>query len=130
MNLPPPTEHLGDIQASRDEISRLLRENCAIGTPIETAAGITVIPVSRVSVGFASGSAELGRKRTDGSFGGGSGTGISIQPIAFLTVSQERGAELIPVMPSVGAQTADRIASLIETTPDLIKKIKGALSAL
>lgn len=130
MIAPTPNDMPQDMHASIEEISRLLGEGCAIGRPIETAAEITVIPVSRVSIGFATGSAELGSKRADRSYGGGGGTGISVQPIAFLTVSRERGAELIPVLPSVGAQTVDRIASLIEGTPELLKRLKGALSSL
>ncbi len=115
------------INASLREIARLAGENSAIGTPIETTAGITVIPVCRVSVGFASGGIGTdGHRAEKKNFGGGGGTGISVTPIAFLTVSKERGAELIPVAPSAGAQSVDRIAALIENAPDLLRRLKGA----
>ena len=127
------TRRAGDmndvIRASLEEVARFAGENAAIGTPIETSAGITVIPVCRVSVGFATGGVDFdgGKKSDNRNFGGGGGTGVSVNPVAFLTVSRERGAELIPVSPSEGSVNVDRIASLIENAPDLVRRLKGAI---
>ncbi len=117
------------IRMSLEEVARYAGENSAIGAPIETSAGITVIPVCRVSVGFATGGIDFdgGKKPDRRTYGSGGGTGVSVTPIAFLTVSKERGAELIPATPSAGAQSVDRIASLIENAPDLLRRLKNAI---
>ena len=117
------------VRSSLEEIARFAGENAAIGTPIETSAGITVIPVCRVSVGSLTGGVDLdeSKKSENRRFGGGGGTGVSVNPVAFLTVSRERGAELIPVSPSEASVNVDRIATLIENAPDLVRRLKNAI---
>ena len=117
------------VRSSLEEIARFAGENAAIGTPIETSAGITVIPVCRVRVGSLTGGVDLdeSKKSENRRFGGGGGTGVSVNPVAFLTVSRERGAELIPVSPSEASVNVDRIATLIENAPDLVRRLKNAI---
>jgi uncharacterized spore protein YtfJ len=62
-----------------------------------------------------------------GNFGGGGGTGISITPVAFLTVTPDAKVNLIPVEESALPSTVDRVADVIESTPRIIQKIKEAL---
>ena len=59
-------------------------------------------------------------------FGGGSGTGISITPIAFLTVANDSSVNLISI--DDGQATADRFFSLVERSPEIIERIKDILS--
>jgi sporulation protein YtfJ len=101
----------------------------AIGQPIHTQSGVTVIPVSRVSVGFATGGLDFGNKKilNNQNFGGGGGTGISITPVAFLTVGKNAEVNLIPISDSANT-SIDRALSLIERSPDIVEKIKNALS--
>jgi uncharacterized spore protein YtfJ len=77
------------IKSSLNGIKDFTDMENAIGTPIQTPSGVTVIPVSRVSVGFATGGLDYGAKKLVGNqnFGGGGGTGVSITPIAFLTAA-------------------------------------------
>ena len=84
--------------------------NTIIGEPIETSNGIVIIPISKVSFGFAAGGSEFKGETIDEytkrekeeeiqyrlPFGGGSGAGVSITPVAFLIV-QDKGVKLIPV---------------------------------
>ena len=116
------------IRASLDGIRDFTRGEAFIGSAIETSSGVTVIPVSRVSIGFATGGVDYnGRNSTaTQNFGGGGGSGISLSPIAFLTVGPDASVELIPVTPSPTENALSRLITLVENTPDLIEKIKSS----
>jgi len=101
--------------------------NTVIGAPVETKSGGTIIPVSKVSFGFAAGGGEYGQKEStteDGEsalpFGGGSGAGVSVQPVGFLVLHQDE-VRLLPI----GSNPAfDR---LMDQAPDLIDRIGGVV---
>lgn len=117
------------IKTSLDGIRDVVGIENAVGTPIQTPSGVTVIPISRVSVGFASGGVDLQTKKLSGgqNFGGGGGTGVSITPLAFLTVGKNAEINLIPI--GEGAKdSVDRALSLIERSPEIVKKLKDILS--
>ena len=116
------------IKTSLEGIKSFTDMETAIGSPIHTASGVTVIPVSKVTVGFVSGGVDYVNKKlqSGGNFGGGGGTGISITPLAFLTVSQNGDINLISLSDS--ETSVDKVVSLIEHAPELIEKIRGALS--
>ena len=104
-----------------DKIKQMVDVNTVIGTPVTTPDGTTVIPVSRVSYGFASGGSDLPSKTqpASGLFAGGSGAGITISPIAFLTISHGnvRVLQIEPYLSSV-----DRA---LEKVPDVVDKISS-----
>lgn len=115
------------IKASLEGIRSFTDMDTVIGGAINTPSGVTVIPVSKISMGIATGGVDYGtKKHTDQNFGGGGGTGLSITPVAFLTVGRDAEVSLIHVNST--ATEVDRIASLIEHSPDIIERIKGALS--
>lgn len=116
------------IRASLDGIRDLTDMETAIGNAITTPSGVTVIPVSKVTMGIATGGIDYATKKLTSpqNFGGGGGTGMSITPIAFLTVSPNAEVGLIPIS-SVDSDI-DKISKLIEHSPDIIAKIKGLLS--
>ena len=69
------------------KIKEMVDVNTIIGDPITTPDGTTIIPVSKVSYGFASGGSDLPTKRdSKDCFGGGSGAGVTIKPVGFLTI--------------------------------------------
>ena len=115
------------IKASLDGIKDFTDVDAVVGNAIITPSGVTVIPVSKITVGFASGGLDLGEKRshTPISFGGGGGTGVSITPVAFLTVDRDAHVNLIPV--SSSGDGIERVVGLIEKTPTIIEKIKKSL---
>ena len=120
---------MGDIiRASTEGIKSFADMNAVIGSAINTPSGVTVIPVSKVTMGIATGGVDYGEKKSIShqNFGGGGGTGLSITPIAFLTVGTDGEVNLITVnsLPS----DVDKIATLIEHSPDIIEKIRGVLS--
>ena len=116
------------IRASMEGIKSFADMDTAIGNAINTPSGVTVIPVSKVTMGIATGGIDYGDKKVipNQNFGGGGGTGLSITPIAFLTVGREGEINLITIntLPS----DVDKITTLIEHSPDIIEKIRGALS--
>lgn len=116
------------IKASLEGVRDFTGMDTVIGNAINTQSGVTVIPVSKVSVGFAGGGIDFGAKKmiSNQNFGGGSGTGIIITPIAFLTVSPDASVNLIHIAEKT-ASGVDRIVSLIESSPDIIEKIKNTL---
>ena len=102
-----------------EKIKAMVDANTIIGTPIP-AGDVTVIPVSKVTYGFAAGGSDLPSKSTTRElFGGGGGAGVTIAPIAFLTITNGN-VKLLPVNPPV--TTADRI---VEMVPEAVDKISG-----
>lgn len=116
------------IKASMDGIKSFTDMETVIGNAITTPSGVTVIPVSKVAMGIATGGIDYGKGKQDNeqNFGGGGGTGLSITPVAFLTVGRDAEVSLIHINGS-GADV-DKIVNLIERAPELIEKVKKALS--
>ncbi len=104
---------------SMDKIKEMVDVNTVIGDPINTPDGTTIIPVSRVSYGFGAGGSDLPSKNqpAGGLFAGGSGAGITVQPIAFLVISNGN-VRMMQVEPYVSSM--DRI---VATVPDVVDKI-------
>ena len=115
----------GLMGVSVEKIREMVDANTVIGTPVTLADGTTIIPVSKISYGFASGGSDLPSKTRNDMFGGGAGAGINIMPVAFLTI---KGGD-INILPVVSQpDTLDRLVSLIPEAvgkiADLIKKNK------
>lgn len=108
------------MNTTMEKIKEMIDVNTIIGEPITSPDGTLIIPVSKVSYGFASGGSDLPTKKENKDcFGGGSGAGVTIQPVAFLTVYQG-DVRLISVDQEEG--TADKLVNMI---PDVLKKVKG-----
>ena len=103
-----------------EKVRDLVDVSTIIGDPIE-AGGVTIIPVSKVTYGFASGGSDLPSKANSELFGGGGGAGITITPIAFLVVN--KGEVSIKHIAGEGGQ-AERIIGMV---PDVIDKVSGAV---
>ncbi len=103
---------------SMDKIKEMVDVNTVVGDPIEVA-GITIIPVSRVTYGFAAGGSDLPNKTDRAVFGGGSGASVNVTPVAFLVV-QNGGLKLIPV--NANPDMLDRAISMV---PDVVDKVVG-----
>ncbi len=108
------------MDTTMNKIKEMVDVNTIIGDPITSPDGTIIIPVSKVSYGFASGGSDFPTKKENKDcFGGGSGAGVTIQPIAFLTVF--RGdVKLIPVEKYDGA--ADRVVGMV---PELVDKVSA-----
>ena len=106
-----------------DKVRAMVDTNAIVGQPISTPDGVTLIPISRVSMGFGGGGATFGNKKdanSEGNLGGGIGTGVKIDPVAFLIV-KDGSVRVMPVaLPA--ASTVDRI---VEMVPDMVDKVSS-----
>ncbi len=121
------------IRASVEGLKSSFDANTIIGEAITTANGTVVIPVSKLSVGFATGGIDyLGKKAAptgNNNFGGGGGSGLSVNPVAFLVISPTGTVELLNVNESKEpADAVSQIINAIERSPELIEKFKEVFS--
>lgn len=107
----------GLMGVSVEKIREMVDANTVIGNPMTLSDGVVIIPVSKVSYGFASGGSDLPSKTRSDMFGGGAGAGISITPVAFLTI-KDGEINLLPVVSK--PDTLDRLVSLV---PEAVNKI-------
>ncbi len=116
------------IKESLENIRSIIDANTVIGTPMETSNGVTIIPVSRISMGLVSGGIDFDSKSpaaaSDKNFGGGGGTGMSVQPVGFLVITHEGRVEMVNVGQRAPRDTVEQIADLLERTPDLLYRVK------
>lgn len=116
------------IRSSMENIRSMFDANKVVGDPITTPQGTTIIPISKISVGIAASGFDYNPKKEaqprPQNFGGGGGTGLSINPIGFLVVDSDGDVEFINVSQKGKPDPVDQIADLVERTPDIIAKIK------
>ena len=128
------SEMIGNSLKSLKELSD---SETIIGSPIVTASGVTVIPVSKLSMGFVGGGLDYGKKikskpdvkeYSEGkpNFGGGGGTGISLVPVAFLVVSPEGNVSVLPI---TNEAQNDPLSALLERAPAIIEKVKSKFAS-
>ena len=110
---------LNDLMTSTmEKIHQMVDTNTIVGEPITTPDGVTLIPISRVSLGFGSGGGDYGKTQPK-DFGGGSAAGVKIEPVAFLVI-REGVTRVLPVaMPPM--TTLDRV---VEMVPDMMDKVE------
>ena len=107
------------------KIREMVDVNSVIGEPITTPDGVTIIPVSKVSVGFGGGGSDFASKNAaSDSFGGGVGGGVKVIPIAFLIV-KDGNVRMLPVA-APASTTADRVVDMV---PDVLDKISAFLDS-
>lgn len=125
------------MKTAMESIKEMVDVNTVVGNAVETPGGAVIIPVSRVACGFAAGGGEYetgdskngnggGNAGNGGThhnlnhlpFGGGSGAGVSVQPVGFLVVSNDQ----IRMLPVDGNMVIDR---MIDVAPNIISQIQG-----
>ena len=104
-----------------EKIREMVDVDTVIGDPITVSDGTVIIPVSKVSFGFASGGSDLPSKTQSELFGGGSGAGITIQPLAFLVVSK---GEVKLLQMSMNANSSNAIINMV---PEVFDKISSMI---
>lgn len=112
-----PIEEL--MKTAMESIKEMVDVNTIVGDAVQTVDGTVIIPVSKVAFGFAAGGGEyVGNRKNEGSefpFAGGSGAGVSINPVAFLVVGRNNSIKMIPASPHAALDRAvDNIPNLIE----------------
>lgn len=106
-----------------ESIKEMVDVNTIVGDPVETPNGSVIIPISRVSCGFVAGGGEYDSTTDDSKnsllpFGGGSGAGVSVQPVGFLVV----GHNEVRLLPVDGNAILDR---LIDVTPKVMAQVQS-----
>ena len=113
------------LDSTIQKLKEMVDVNSVIGEPISTPDGVTIIPVSKVSVGFGGGGSDFVNKSGgDNPFGGGVGGGVKVTPICFLIV-KDGNVRMMPVAQPANT-TADRI---VEMVPDTIDKLTSYLDS-
>ena len=115
-----PIQGLMDV--TLEKIKSMLDSNTIIGNPINMADGTMILPVSKVTFGFASGGSDFPTKTSKELFGGGSGAGVSISPIAFLVV-HEGNVRLLQL-----SDTSNSLDRAIGMMPEMVDKVSDLFS--
>lgn len=127
----------GLMTTAMNSIQDMIDVNTIIGEPIETSSNIVIIPISKVSFGFAAGGSEFKGETIDEykkvekeeqiqyrlPFGGGSGAGVTINPVAFLVI-QSNNVKLMPV------NYSSSIDKLLDYVPDLIERTNNMMNKI
>lgn len=123
----------GLMQTTMESIKDMVDVNTIVGDPVESPDGLVIIPISRVSFGFASGGGEYNTKNRKSQdeegengnlpFAGGSGAGVSVQPVAFIVVGNDQ-IKLLPV-----DQGSNIINNLIETIPKFTSGMQNLMKS-
>lgn len=110
------------LETTMEKIKNMVNVNSVIGDPITTPDGVTIIPVSKISYGFGGGGSDFITKNSGATnpFGGGTGAGVKITPIAFLVI-REGNVRMLPVT-QPASTTADRV---VEMVPDVMDRISS-----
>ena len=111
------------LQDTISKIREMMSVNDVVGEPI-VVGDVTIIPISKVSVGFGGGGADNAKAANKDAFGGGMGGGVKVQPICFLVV-KDGNVRMMPV-PIPANSTADRI---LEMVPDTLDKISAFIDS-
>ena len=109
------------LQTTMSRIREMVDTNTVVGQPIVTADGVTIIPVSKLSFGFATGGSDFGKTpNVEKNFGGGAGAGVNVTPVAFLIV-KDGSVRLLPVAPPAG----DSVGRVVDLVPEMFEKVTG-----
>ena len=112
------------LESTIQKIREMLDVNTVVGEPIQTPDGVTIIPVSKVSVGFGGGGSDFAHKTGAEPFGRGVGGGVKVSPVCFLVV-KDGNVRMLSV-PTPANSTTERIVEMI---PDTLDKIPAYLDS-
>lgn len=120
-----PIEEL--MNEAMKNIRSMVDANTIVGDVINTPDGATIIPITRISVGFGAGGSEFGAKPQEHGdkgkmFGGGTGGGVSLNPVAFLVVTKD-SVRILPV-----SSTMSTVERIVDTMPELMGKFNSFVS--
>ena len=110
------------MEGAMEKIRAMVDSNTVVGTPITTPDGVTLIPVSRLSFGFASGGNDRTASPSKPGIWGGGGAAVKVEPVGFL-LGKDGGARMLSIQPPAFSP-ADR---LIDMAPELMDKLEGLI---
>ncbi len=107
------------MRSAMEKVREMADTNAIVGQPITTPDGVTLIPISKVSMGFGCGGGDYGKAQPK-SFGGGSGAGVNIAPVAFLVIKDGITRVLPVAVPPVS--TVERVVDMVPDVLDRVEK--------
>ncbi len=110
------------LTAAMNNLRTLVDVNTIIGDPITPDANTTIIPISKVTFGFGVGGSDIPTTKPNKNFGGGSGAGVTIQPIGFIVINSGK-VELLQL--ASGGNVAERMVNMV---PGVVDKISGMVN--
>ena len=113
----------GILESTIEKVKDLVNVSTIIGEPIKVDGGVTIIPVSKVTYGFASGGSDFPSKSNQDIFGGGGGAGVTITPVAFLVIDSYGDVNIKHITAFDNA--AERVVSLV---PEMFDKVSGVIN--
>ena len=113
----------GILESTIEKVKDLVNVSTIIGEPMKVDGGVTIIPVSKVTYGFASGGSDFPSKSNQEIFGGGGGAGVTILPVAFLVIDAYGNVDIKHITAFDNA--AERIVSLV---PEMFDKVSNAVN--
>ena len=105
------------MRTTMEKVREMVDTNTIVGQPITTPDGVTLIPISKVSFGFGAGGGDYGK--TTQNFGGGSGAGVNISPVAFLVI-QDGITRVLPV----AVPPTSTMERIVEKVPEIMDKVE------
>ena len=121
------------IESSLANLKEMIDANTVVGKPIDTGTGTVIIPISKVSMGFASGGLDYPGKQEKQpgaqGFGGGGGTGLTVSPVAFLVIKENGDADILNLGGSSSSDGLAAVSAFMEKSPELFSKIKSVFSS-
>ena len=120
--------------ASMSKVREMVDANTVVGAPIAAAEGVTLIPISKISFGLASGGADLAAKAVDlnGTFSGGAGCGVKISPVAIIVIQGDR-VRVLPVdepASTAAERVIEQIPGIVDKLSDIVSKRKTEISEI
>ncbi len=113
----------GILESTIEKVKDLVNVSTIIGEPMKIDGGVTIIPVSKVTYGFASGGSDFPSKSNQDIFGGGGGAGVTILPVAFLVIDAYGNVDVKHITAFDNA--AERIVGLV---PEMFDKVSNAVN--
>jgi len=109
------------MQTAMTSIKDVVDVNTVVGHPVQAGTGATIIPISKVTFGYVTAGGDLAgdrpRAEADFPFAGGSGAGVSVQPVGFLVVN----GDAVRMLPATCPTVADRVVDMIPTVAQDVK---------
>ena len=113
----------GILESTIEKVKDLVNVSTIIGEPMKVEGGVTIIPVSKVTYGFASGGSDFPSKNNKDIFGGGGGAGVTILPVAFFVIDAYGNVDVKHITAFDNA--AERIVGLV---PEMFDKVSNAVN--
>ena len=120
----------GLMGVTMDKLRELVNSDTIIGEPVSLPDGTTILPVSKVTFGVATGGSDFAAKQSKELFGGGSGAGVTVAPVAFLVVKDGNVRIIQLADPNNSLERAiTRLPELVDKLAALLKKEKPEAQA-